>query len=58
MSHFIPPQPVLVEDREAVDYDGDGEGEDEDAGEGAEAADQLAKQSLGVQLVPDRCDSH
>ena len=46
--YLVPPQPVLVEDREAVDHDGDGESEDEDTGQGAAAADDLAKQCLGL----------
>ena len=41
-----------------VDHDGDGQGEDEDAGEGAEAANQLPQQGLGVELVAHRGDGH
>ena len=41
-----------------VDHNGDGQGEDEDAGEGAEAANQLAQQSLGIKLVTHRGDGH
>ena len=41
-----------------VDYNGDGQGEDEDAGEGAEAANQLPQQGLGVELVAHRGDGH
>ena len=41
-----------------VDHDGDGQGEDEDAGEGAEAANQLSQQGLGVELVSHRGDGH
>ena len=41
-----------------VDHDGDGQGEDEDAGEGAEAANQLPQQRLGVELVTHCRDGH
>ena len=41
-----------------VDHDGDGQGEDEDAGEGAEAANQLPQQRLGVELVTHGGDGH
>ena len=46
MFDLVPPQPVLVEDREAVDHDGDGEGEDEHPGQRAEPTDQFAQQGL------------
>ena len=41
-----------------VDHDGDRQGEDEDAGEGAEAANQLPQQRLGVELVTHGGDGH
>ena len=53
-------RPVLTNKRPVlpVDHNGDGQGEDEDAGEGAEAANQLPQQSLGVKLVTHSGDGH
>ena len=56
--HLVPPQPVLVELREAVHHDRDGEREDEDAGEGAEASDQFSQECLGVEVISDSCNGH
>ena len=50
LTDLVPPQPVFVVAREAVDHDGDGEGQDEDAAEGTEAAYQLAREGGGGQL--------
>ena len=50
--------PVFVVGGEAVDHDGDGQREDEDAGQRAAAADDLAQQRLGVQIVADRGEGH
>ena len=50
---FTNKRPVLP-----VDHNGDGQGEDEDAREGAEAANQLPQQRLGVELVTHRGDGH
>ncbi len=55
---LVPPEPVLVVGREGVDHDGYGQGEDEDAGEGREAADQLAQEGLGAEVVAHRGDGH
>ena len=41
-----------------VDHNGDRQGEDEDAREGAEAANQLPQQRLGVKLVTNCGDGH
>ena len=56
--HLVPPQPVLVELREAVHHDRDGEREDEDAGEGAEASNQFSQECLGVEVISDSCNGH
>ena len=58
MLHLVPPQPVLVELREAVHHDRDGEREDEDAGEGAEASNQFSQECLGVEVISDSCNGH
>ena len=50
--------PVFVVGGEAVDDDGDGQRQDEDAGQRAAAADDLAQQRLGVQIVADRGEGH
>ena len=41
-----------------IDHDGYGEGEDEDSREGAEAAHQLAKHGLGVEVVAHGGEGH
>ena len=46
--HLVAPEPVLVVVGKAGHHDGDGEGEDEHAGQGAEAAQQLPRERLGV----------
>ena len=51
-------QSNLVVGCERVDDDGDGKGEDEDAGDGGEAADELAEVRPGVKVVADGGDGH
>ena len=50
--------PDLVVGCERVDDDGDGEGEDEDAGDGGEAADELAEVRPGVEAGYSRVVLH
>ena len=52
---LVPPQPVLVVAGKAVDNNGYGQGEDEDAAEGAQAANQFAREGGGRQFpVPKK----
>ena len=55
---LVAPELPLVALGEAADHDGDGQREDEDAGQRAAAADDLAQQRLGVQIVADRGEGH
>ena len=48
---LVPPQPVAVEGREAVDHDRDGEDEGEDAEDGADGANELAGSRLRLVLT-------